>query len=263
MDSRGLPLRGHGKGLTHPRDVRLVARRELVRVWRCVAQVVARALDIQRRVNDTLEHPPAILDALDRAADSKAQRGVLHVLMQLGSAHRQRRAEEQLPLVIEAFARGVASRRRTIAVGPIVVAGSEHRRRLERVEKLQRADVDGIVAPRGSGFQIAIVDREREPLRVHIGDQVRHANGVLQRRIRNVPPQSNLVRPTVAVPGVAGCHDPAGAVHQRGGDERRRQNSHHCDERRPLGRAPDKALLVPYAHWLLRIRYEHARVTTM
>src|SRR2546426_98986 len=102
----------HLKGRWHPRDVGQVARGALGWVGRGVAEVVARALDVECRVGDATNRPAAILDTGHETAHTEAQRLRLHFLAQPTLPERERRAEEDLPLVVEALARREASVRR-------------------------------------------------------------------------------------------------------------------------------------------------------
>src|SRR5215831_16398420 len=63
---------------------------------------------------------------------------VLYLQSHFALAERERRREEQRALVVEALERVEAAVRRAVAVGPVVVAGSQDRRRVERIEEALR-----------------------------------------------------------------------------------------------------------------------------
>src|SRR5258707_899645 len=79
-DRGGAAALSVAEGFPHPRDVGLVARGEFRRIGRGVAQVVARALDVQRDVGDSAVAPAPVLDAGHGAAHPQAQRRRLHFL---------------------------------------------------------------------------------------------------------------------------------------------------------------------------------------
>ena len=104
-----------------------------------VAEVVARALDVERRVDDAA----VASSGGSRRSGGRAWHARWPQLCVL--AERVRRREEHLALVVEPLERVVAPAV-AVAVGPVVVAGREHRRRLERVERRLRVGVHVIRA---------------------------------------------------------------------------------------------------------------------
>ena len=90
---------------------------------------------------------------------------------------------------------------RAVAVGPVVVARREHRRRVERVEVAETLHGKGVAAGcrrdgagrAVAGLQVAVVNRERELRVVHVGDQVRHAGRRLHVAVRQVAPEPDRV----------------------------------------------------------------------
>jgi hypothetical protein len=107
----------------------VIARGKFRGVGRDVAEVVARSGDVQRGVDDAAERPPAILDARHQAVDAPAEGRRLHLLPPAVRAEGEGRGEEQAPLVLEPLERVEAAVGGPVAVGPIVVARSEHRGR--------------------------------------------------------------------------------------------------------------------------------------
>ena len=180
-----MATRGLRERFLHPHDVGVVARFELGDARVRVAEVVARPLDVERRIRDIAEAPAAVLDARDESAHAKAEQIGLHLLTDLVLALRERRREEDLPLVIEALERVEAAVGWTIAVGPVVVARREDRRRLQRVEVGLRARVERVVARRvRTSLEVAVERRKREPLAVHVRNQVGDTDRGLNRRVR-------------------------------------------------------------------------------
>src|SRR4029077_21223394 len=72
-DGRGAALLGFSEGLLQPNNVGGVAGGKFDRIWKHVAQIVAGALNVQRRVGDATERPAAIFDAGNRASDTEAE----------------------------------------------------------------------------------------------------------------------------------------------------------------------------------------------
>src|SRR5205807_3511071 len=70
------------EGRLHPSDVGQVPRGVLGRIWRRVAEIVARALDVQGRVGDATSRPAAILDTGDEPVHTETQRLGPHFLAQ-------------------------------------------------------------------------------------------------------------------------------------------------------------------------------------
>jgi len=95
-------------------------------------------------------------------------------LAQLTLSQRERRTKKEGALLIELRQRVVTGS--AVAVGPIVIAWREHGRSLERVEITQRLGINGIRALAATCLEIAIVDRERQALRIHIADQCGHTH---------------------------------------------------------------------------------------
>ncbi len=191
-----VPRRGLLERLVHPRDVRGVAGRVLRRIGivatgLAVTEVVARTLDIERRVGHATDRPAAILDARRRTVRSEAQRGLLDLLSDAVLAERVWRGKEQLPLLVELKAIVVPGG--AVAVDPVVVAGRERGGRSQRVEVAQCLGVDGISALARAALEIAVVGREGEVLAVHVGDQVGDADRRLGRRVREIAPQADRV----------------------------------------------------------------------
>src|SRR5438034_4939315 len=83
------------EGFLHPRDIRGVAYRVFGRIRSDVAKIVARSLDVQRGIRDTVHGPAPIFDARNGAAHSQARRGGLNLLMNRMLSKRERGAEEQ------------------------------------------------------------------------------------------------------------------------------------------------------------------------
>ena len=83
MMAAELASRGLGERLLHPSDVGLVAVAVLHGVGSRVAEVVARALDVERRVGDAAHGPAPILDAGHQAAHAEAERRRLDLLVHL------------------------------------------------------------------------------------------------------------------------------------------------------------------------------------
>src|SRR4029434_3491092 len=88
----------------------------------------------------------------------------------------------------------------SVAIGPVVVAGRESGRRLERIEISDRLRVDGILTLARTTLEVAIVGREGEFLGVHVGNEVWHTSGSLHGRVRQVAPEAD----GVAVPARGG-----------------------------------------------------------
>ena len=148
-------------------------------------------MDVEGRKGDAAQAPAPIFDAGHVAAHAEAEWRRLHVLAQTVLSKRERSTEEKLPLLVELRQRRVPSR--AIAVDPVVVARREDGRGAERVEVGERLRVDGIRALAGAALQIAVVGREREILPVHVGDQVRHTDGRLRRRVGQITPEPDCV----------------------------------------------------------------------
>jgi hypothetical protein len=117
--------------------------------------------------------PAPVLDAAHQLVGGiQALLRRLHLLCHRMPTERLVGREEELTLVIEALARVEVAVRRSVAVGPVVIAGREHRRALERVEPAECSLVKGVIArTAGSLLQVAVVYREHELLLVHIVDQ--------------------------------------------------------------------------------------------
>jgi hypothetical protein len=92
------------------------------RIWEHVAQIVAGALNVQRRVGDATERPAAIFHAANRAADTEAGRIGLYFLMQLRLAKSEGRAEKKFAFLVELGERIVTGS--AVAVCPIGVTGA-------------------------------------------------------------------------------------------------------------------------------------------
>ena len=71
-----------GKGLLHPYDVSRVARREFRRIWVGVAEVVARTLDVEGRIDHSSKDPAPVFNARHVATYPEAQGSCLHILAQ-------------------------------------------------------------------------------------------------------------------------------------------------------------------------------------
>src|SRR4029453_12164811 len=145
-------------------------------------------LNIEGGVGDAADGPAAVLDAGNRAAEAEAKRIGLHFLEQLALAESERRAEEKLALLIELGERVIAGD--SVAIGPVVVAGRESGRRLERIEISERLRVDGILTLARTTLEVAIVGGEGEFLGVHVGNEVWHTRGSLDGRVRQGAPEA-------------------------------------------------------------------------
>jgi hypothetical protein len=193
------------------------ARRVLGRVGGHVAEVVARPLDVERRVGHAAEGPAAVLDV----------RGGLHLLAQAVLAQREGRREERLALEVEALAGRVHAV--AVAVGPVVVARGEDRRRLQGVERRLEGGVDVVVARAAAALQVAVVGREGQPLAVDVGDEVGHAGRLLHVGVGHVAPEADRVRGIMAGVEVASVRHAIGVAGDghaggRGGGEERSQS---------------------------------------
>src|SRR5882762_4108469 len=91
------------EGLLRPKNVGWVARREFSRIGSRVARIVAGALNVDGGVSNATEGPAAIFDARHHAAYAQTKGSGLNFLMELMLAERERRAEEEGTLVVEAL----------------------------------------------------------------------------------------------------------------------------------------------------------------
>jgi len=73
----------------------------------------------------------------------------LHLLIDRALSQRKIGAEEELPLMVEPFARRERAVGRSIAVRPLVITGDEYGRRVQRVEIPERLHVKSITADGG------------------------------------------------------------------------------------------------------------------
>ena len=129
-----MTLFGFGKSLQEPGNVGGVASRKFSGIGSRIAQIVAGALNVQGGISDATEGPPAIFDAGDTAADTEARRSRLHFLVEAMLPERERIAEKDGALVVEAFEGGESAIGGTVAVGPVVIAGREDRGSTQRIE---------------------------------------------------------------------------------------------------------------------------------
>ena len=208
---------GGREGVLHPLDARRIAGGVFHGIRVIVAEVVAGALNVDRRVHHRADNPAAVLhagnvgvrgslrlgDVAVRArigvgtAETLAQRCCLNLLEESGLAQRVRRVKEECALVIELLERvsSVRAQALAIAIGPVVVTGREDSGSMEAAEVDGRPRIDAAIGAvrRSTALpQIAVMGREGEILRVHIGDQVRE-NGGLLGGIRQVTPQADGV----------------------------------------------------------------------
>src|SRR5258705_5108432 len=91
------------EGFLHPQNVGLVASCEFSRIGSRVAKIVAGALNVDGGVSDATEGPAAIFDARHHAAYAQTKGSGLNLLMEPMLAERERRAEEEGTLVVEAL----------------------------------------------------------------------------------------------------------------------------------------------------------------
>ena len=66
----------------HPYDVSRVARREFRRIWVSVAEVVARTLDVEGRIDHPSKDPAPVFNTRHVATYPEAQGRGLHILAQ-------------------------------------------------------------------------------------------------------------------------------------------------------------------------------------
>jgi len=128
--------------------------------------------------------------------------------------------------MVEALERIKPAVRIAVAIGPVVVAGCEDGRRFETVEVAERRRIERVIARAArAGLEVAVMDRESQPLRIHIPNEVREAEARLLRRVRQVAPKTDCIRVFFVIIARA-----AMIVGFRGTHCRRR---HGCDGKRP------------------------------
>ena len=180
-DRRGTPGRRFGERVLQPHDVRVIARGEFRGVRSGIAEVIARSGDVERGVGDAADGPPAILDTRHQAVDASTEGRRLDLLPPAVPAEGEGCGEKQVSLVLQTLERREPAVGRPVAIGPIVVARCEHRRRFQRIEVAERLHVHRIAA-RGrrdragdaaAHFEIAVVHGELEVLPVHVSDACR------------------------------------------------------------------------------------------
>ena len=105
------------------------------------------------------------------------------------------RVEKDHPLMVEALERIIPAVRRAVAIRPVVVAGRKNGGRFETVEIPERRRVQRVVAGAVRALlEVAVMDRERQPLRIHIRDEVRDPDCRLFVGVRQVAPKSDRIR---------------------------------------------------------------------